>query len=936
MAGPADEIIVRLTADASQLESGLSGATSSVQAAQEAMASSGESAADAMAVASQTAAEATVKSLERIRLATSAQIMQWRAAASEITATSQAQAEAVAASQQEIEASVVETVAPIDAATEEIAAAPLTVAEAYQEMLASVQASLGEYASNFDVLYAMQAELDAAMTAGTLSADAYAESLDMLDAQTEALNASVQQDIAWINSQAAAMQEAAVAATEDGAALDADTGATEANIAAKGHYIGIFGLLGRAMGFLMTPLGAVTAGIAALGFDAAQQSGRVSGLHDALLVTGNAAGVTTGQLDEWASSVGNTIGTVGDAQTAYQALAQSGQFVGSSLKQAGDAAEIFSELTDISSTQAGTAVERMATDPLSAMKYLTDAQQEEVRSLMDVGDKAEAGRVAVADFAQAMQKAAEEAKGDIGIFTRLGDAIANAWDNTGRSIDVALGGGTIEERLAILRREREQPQSVNPAINAEMNAALDAQIAKLEALKKAQEETAKENALSHDWVHTASGFGKAGLAADEETVKRTEAVQNMGYAQRVAYEKAYWEHILTIATKGSAEYIAAYEKLEGNLGGHHPKAPYIAAGDSGWNVGALSPDDRAMMAVEERQIAARQKAQQIADEVQKTQIGSQASHSTALLDMQRSHVQALAGMGSISASSEIAQEQSLADQIYAIKLNEYQRELALAKDKPTQQASINAEIIRAQDTLAQTTQTLADKSAADQIKTAESVVAPITQAFGGIVTGYIQGTLTMQQAEQRMGSAILAEAVNRGVQMITHHIAVEEAKTLATAAGTAQRLALNVVAEGEALAVHAAAAIKWILTEAAKAAAGAFSAMAGIPYVGPILAVAAGAAMLAEVGGLVGHVASAEGGWERVPFDGAPAVLHKDEMVLPAELADGVRNMSGSGGQTQIHIHTFDPVSFEQYLKRNPKALLNALGHAGRTGHAFA
>ncbi len=912
MAGPADEIIVRLTADASQLESGLSGATSSVQAAQEAMASSGESAADAMAVASQTAAEATVKSLERIRLATSAQIMQWRAAASEITATSQAQAEAVAASQQEIEASVVETVAPIDAATEEIAAAPLTVAEAYQEMLASVQASLGEYASSFDVLYAVQDELDAALASGTLTSDAYAQSLALLDAQTDALNASIAADVEAINAQTVAMQESAVATTEDTVAADANTEATVANTEAKKQNVrfhGIYGTLGQGLTALTSPLGLAAGGIALLGAGAAAGVYEEGKLNDAILATGDAAGVTVGQVESMASALTGGANTTRQATEALTALIQSGRITSSTLQEAAGAVVNLANMTGESIPQAAKQIESLAQNPLQAVvklndqyHFLTVSQFRQIEAFAQAGEAAKAYGVALGALSAAENHAAQQSQQDLNYFGRSVQALLNEPSMLWSSIESLGQKSSKADQLASVRGYLEHQ--------------------------------AKLGTVSFSEAAGHVGFSATAAGAHNATVAAALAEYNKLTAELTSQSAALSAHAAAVQKTTAA--IDEMAKAEKHAASHHAKAPYIAAGDSGWNVGALSPDDRAMMAVEERQIAARQKAQQVADEVQKTQIGSQASHSTALLDMQRSHVQALAGMGSISASSEIAQEQSLADQIYAIKLNEYQRELALAKDKPTQQASINAEIIRAQDTLAQTTQTLADKSAADQIKTAESVVAPITQAFGGIVTGYIQGTLTMQQAEQRMGSAILAEAVNRGVQMITHHIAVEEAKTLATAAGTAQRLALNVVAEGEALAVHAAAAIKWILTEAAKAAAGAFSAMAGIPYVGPILAVAAGAAMLAEVGGLVGHVASAEGGWERVPFDGAPAVLHKDEMVLPAELADGVRNMSGSGGQTQIHIHTFDPVSFEQYLKRNPKALLNALGHAGRTGHAFA
>ena len=116
--------------------------------------------------------------------------------------------------------------------------------------------------------------------------------------------------------------------------------------------------------------------------------------------------------------------------------------------------------------------------------------------------------------------------------------------------------------------------------------------------------------------------------------------------------------------------------------------------------------------------------------------------------------------------------------------------------------------------------------------------------------------------------------------------------------------------------------------------ASAFTALAGIPVVGPALAVAASVAAGAEVLSLVGKVASAEGGWDRVPYDGAPAILHKDEMVLPAELAEGVRNMTGGGGVTNhFHIQAWDGRSMGDFVRRNPAMLAQWAQHAHRTGH---
>ena len=97
---------------------------------------------------------------------------------------------------------------------------------------------------------------------------------------------------------------------------------------------------------------------------------------------------------------------------------------------------------------------------------------------------------------------------------------------------------------------------------------------------------------------------------------------------------------------------------------------------------------------------------------------------------------------------------------------------------------------------------------------------------------------------------------------------------------------------------------------ASQAAAEAFKAMAGIPYVGPILAVGAAAAAMAAVYGLLGgmggggggstttttRIPSAAGGWD-IPAGINPLTqLHENEMVLPAEHAQTIRDMAGQGG----------------------------------------
>lgn len=87
--------------------------------------------------------------------------------------------------------------------------------------------------------------------------------------------------------------------------------------------------------------------------------------------------------------------------------------------------------------------------------------------------------------------------------------------------------------------------------------------------------------------------------------------------------------------------------------------------------------------------------------------------------------------------------------------------------------------------------------------------------------------------------------------------------------------------------------------KAAEAGAGAASSQASIPYVGPALALAAMAAVFAGVMGMSAKVPSAANGFD-IPRGMNPLTqLHEEEMVLPKNLANNVRNMTSKDGGTQ-------------------------------------
>lgn len=172
----------------------------------------------------------------------------------------------------------------------------------------------------------------------------------------------------------------------------------------------------------------------------------------------------------------------------------------------------------------------------------------------------------------------------------------------------------------------------------------------------------------------------------------------------------------------------------------------------------------------------------------------------------------------------------------------------------------------------------------------EQVTQPVAGAFSTLFGNILSGTQTFKQSLAQIGQQLIQTFANMAFQMAAKWIAGQAAMTTASVAGNATRTAADATAHTTSLALSGESALGQIINFAWTAAAGAFSALAGIPYVGPFLAVAAGAAALAAVIGFGANIASAEGGWERVPHDGAMAELHKDEMVLPSKIANPLRS----------------------------------------------
>jgi hypothetical protein len=217
-------------------------------------------------------------------------------------------------------------------------------------------------------------------------------------------------------------------------------------------------------------------------------------------------------------------------------------------------------------------------------------------------------------------------------------------------------------------------------------------------------------------------------------------------------------------------------------------------------------------------------------------------------------------------------------------------------------------------------------------RTWQSLMQPIQRAFDTSITGMILGTTSLQKAVAHIGQSILAEFVNLGVKMATNWIASELAMTTATEAGAAARTAAEGEGVAAGLAVKAANAIKSIVTASAQAFSGIFAFLA--PIMGPAAAGPA-AAGEATVMAAASGIASAAGGW-MVPSDQL-AMVHQNEMILPANISQGLQNMisanGGAGaGAVVVNVSAIDSQDVKRFFQSNGSLLVNAVNKAMRNG----
>ena len=297
----------------------------------------------------------------------------------------------------------------------------------------------------------------------------------------------------------------------------------------------------------------------------------------------------------------------------------------------------------------------------------------------------------------------------------------------------------------------------------------------------------------------------------------------------------------------------------------------------------------------------------------------------------KAEIQDEAAFGKLSAAEAIRQEQELLDLKWSYDQAYYEKKLAAADNDGRMQEKILEQQGLAYEKYVTNVQALDTKLTEANKRAWDDLVAPVERAVDRSVTGIILGTTTVQKALANLAQSIIAEFVNSAVKSAFDQIG-------------------NLLAGG------------WLRGSDQDFSGGLTG--AGEEVAGSGLAEGLGLTNLFGSGGLVGAlskgigslfaferggiVPSAQGGWA-VPSlgpGGILAQLHSNEMVLPANISQGLQSMlatpvdaGGSGGTASspviVNVSAIDSQDVKRFFQSNGSLLVAALNKATRNGSAL-
>ncbi|ELC0886582.1 phage tail length tape measure family protein [Pseudomonas aeruginosa] len=235
-------------------------------------------------------------------------------------------------------------------------------------------------------------------------------------------------------------------------------GADAAAVSANNARTAMTGLSGAGSAFAIVGVAAAAAGVA---LAAAYEKGRseATELNKAIILTGNYAGTSAGQLSAMAAAIAKANGTQYEAVAVLSEITSTGKFTVDQIELVASTAIAMQDATGKAVSETVAEFSRLAEDPVRASQqlnekyhYLTASVYEQITALNQQGDTLGAAQLAMDAYGQAMDERASQIVENLGTMERAWKTVAGvakgAWDEM-------LGVGraeTPEERLEQLTK----------------------------------------------------------------------------------------------------------------------------------------------------------------------------------------------------------------------------------------------------------------------------------------------------------------------------------------------------------------------------------------------------------------------------------------------------------------------------------------------------
>lgn len=280
---------------------------------------------------------------------------------------------------------------------------------------------------------------------------------------------------------------------------------------------------------------------------------------------------------------------------------------------------------------------------------------------------------------------------------------------------------------------------------------------------------------------------------------------------------------------------------------------------------------------------------------------SERDHQLSSLELERANLETLEQLGQITHRQHLEALRKLKESEYQIEAKALEDKKALMAEDPSTDPVKYQELLNqiraAKEKHSLDMAKIDGQIQVESFKVWRQIGDAITSSFSTAIKGVIMGTQTLTQAMRNMAQSVFLALLDMGVKWI------------------AQSIVNALIGK----AIDKTAKMGEIGNAAALAAANTFASISAIPIVGPAMAPGAAAAAYAEGMAWQGALLAAAGGFD-VPHGVNPITqLHQEEMVLPANIANPLREAVEGGGMggDAYHFHALDVKSVRDFVMGN-------------------